>query len=67
MNVGNAKNISQDARLYCLLIPTYVLVWFFYSELAHVHFLIPMIFFLDRDLVLRDYVVELFCRSMVGQ
>ena len=24
-------------------------------------------FFLDRDLVLRDYVVELFCRSMVGQ
>ena len=66
MNVGNAKNISQDARLYCLLIPTHVFAWFFYSELAHIHFLIPMFFF-DRDLVLQDYVVELFCRSMVGQ
>ena len=46
MNVGNAKNISQDARLYCLLIPTHVFAWFFYSELAHIHFLIPMFFFL---------------------
>ena len=68
MNVANAKNISQDARLFCLLIPAYVFVFFLLLCIGTFSFSDPNGFFcLDRDLVLQDYVVELFCRSMVGQ